>query len=220
MSIQHTLLTEPITQYVDSLFSHQNPALDNVLIQAEQAGIPPISIGALQGSFLQTLIRATNAKYIVEIGSLAGYSAFTMAEVLPSDGMVHCFEVQKNYAEFIISQADALKLSHHITVHIGEALQQLSMFSPEYTIDLVFIDADKPNYINYIDAILPFVKSGGIIIGDNALAWGYVADSEPDFEPENVKGIQSFNKALSDHPLLFPPCLIPLGDGMAMAVKK
>ena len=74
--------------------------------------------------------------------------------------------------------------------------------------------------INYVDAILPFVKSGGIIIGDNALAWGYVADREPDFEPENVKGIQSFNKALSEHPLLFPPCLIPLGDGMAMAVKK
>jgi|694.fasta_scaffold113617_3 predicted O-methyltransferase YrrM len=220
MSIQHTLLTEPITHYVDSLFSHQNPQLDKVLIQAEYAGIPPISIGALQGSFLQTLIRATNTKYIIEIGSLAGYSAFTMAEVLPKDGMVHCFEVQKDYAEFIINQAEALKLSHTITVHVGEALQQLSVFSPEYPIDLVFIDADKPNYINYLEAILPFVKSGGIIIGDNALAWGYVADIEPDFEPENVKGIQSFNKVLSEHPLLYPPSLIPLGDGMAMAVKK
>ena len=220
MSIQHTLLTEPITLYVDSLFSHQNPQLENVLIQAEHAGIPPISIGALQGSFLQTLIRATNTKYIVEIGSLAGYSAFTMAEVLPKDGKVHCFEVQKDYAEFIINQAEALKLSHTITVHLGEALKELSVFSPEYPIDLVFIDADKPNYINYLEAVLPFVKSGGIIIGDNALAWGYVADSEPDFEPENVKGIQSFNRALSEHPLLYPPCLIPLGDGMAMAVKK
>lgn len=220
MSIQHTLLTEPITHYVDSLFSHQNPQLENVLIQAEHAGIPPISIGALQGSFLQTLIRATNTKYIVEIGSLAGYSAFTMAEILPKDGMVHCFEVQKDYAEFIINQAEALKLSHTITVHLGEALKQLSVFSPEYPIDLVFIDADKPNYINYLEAVLPFVKSGGIIIGDNALAWGYVADSEPDFEPENVNGIQSFNRVLSEHPLLYPPCLIPLGDGMAMAVKK
>lgn len=220
MSIQHTLLTEPITHYVDSLFSHQNPQLENVLIQAEHAGIPPISIGALQGSFLQTLIRSTNTKYIVEIGSLAGYSAFTMAEVLPKDGMVHCFEVQKDYAEFIINQAEALERSHTITVHIGEALKELSVFSPEYPIDLVFIDADKPNYINYLEAVLPFVKSGGIIIGDNALAWGYVADSEPDFEPENVKGIQSFNRALSEHPLLYPPCLIPLGDGMAMAVKK
>lgn len=220
MSIQHTLLTEPITHYVDSLFSHQNPQLENVLIQAEHAGIPPISIGALQGSFLQTLIRATNTKYIVEIGSLAGYSAFTMAEILPKDGMVHCFEVQKDYAEFIINQAEALKLSHTITVHLGEALNQLSVFSPEYPIDLVFIDADKPNYINYLEAVLPFVKSGGIIIGDNALAWGYVADSEPDFEPENVNGIQSFNRVLSEHPLLYPPCLIPLGDGMAMAVKK
>ncbi len=220
MSIQHTLLTEPITLYVDSLFSHQNPQLENVLIQAEHAGIPPISIGALQGSFLQTLIRATNTKYIVEIGSLAGYSAFTMAEILPKDGMVHCFEVQKDYAEFIINQAEALKLSHTITVHLGEALKELSVFSPEYPIDLVFIDADKPNYINYLEAVLPFVKSGGIILGDNALAWGYVADNEPDFEPENVKGIQSFNRALSEHPLLYPPCLIPLGDGMAMAVKK
>ena len=220
MSIQHTLLTEPITHYVDSLFSHQNPQLENVLIQAEHAGIPPISIGALQGSFLQTLIRATNTKYIVEIGSLAGYSAFTMAEILPKDGMVHCFEVQKDYAEFIINQAEALKLSHTITVHLGEALKELSVFSPEYPIDLVFIDADKPNYINYLEAVLPFVKSGGIIIGDNALAWGYVADSEPDFEPENVKGVQSFNRALSEHPLLYPPCLIPLGDGMAMAIKK
>lgn len=220
MSIQHTLLTEPITHYVDSLFSHQNPQLENVLIQAEHAGIPPISIGALQGSFLQTLIRSTNTKYIVEIGSLAGYSAFTMAEILPKDGMVHCFEVQKDYAEFIINQAEALKLSHTITVHLGEALNQLSVFSPEYPIDLVFIDADKPNYINYLEAVLPFVKSGGIIIGDNALAWGYVADSEPDFEPENVNGIQSFNRVLSEHPLLYPPCLIPLGDGMAMAVKK
>jgi predicted O-methyltransferase YrrM len=67
--------------------------------------------------------------------------------------------------------------------------------------------------------LIPHLRSGGVLIGDNALAWGYVADEHPEFEPENVKGIQAFNLYVRNHDALSSPCIVPLGDGMCIAVK-
>jgi predicted O-methyltransferase YrrM len=74
--------------------------------------------------------------------------------------------------------------------------------------------------VHYAELLIPALSSGGLIIGDNALAWGYVADAQPEFEPENVKGIQTFNEYIQSHESLHHPCIVPLGDGMCIAIKK
>ena len=218
MAIVPTLMNEALSEYAESMFSSETPELTQLLKEAEQAGIPPISIGGVQGAFLQMLIQLTNAQTIVEVGSLAGYSAITMALAMKG-GTIHCYEKNPEYCSFIKMQARKFNVHDRIIVHEGDAAKLLEQEIPS-KIDIVFIDADKPSYKYYAELLIPSLTSGGLIIGDNALAWGNVADAEPDFEPENVKGIQAFNEFVKRHNSLHNPCIVPLGDGMCIAVKK
>ena len=142
-----------------------------------------------------------------------------MAVSMEDGGIVHCFEKEPEYCKFISLQAMSFGIEDRIVIHEGNAVDALSTVDIS-SIDLIFIDADKPSYSTYLELLLPRLRSGGLIIGDNALAWGYIADELPEFEPENVKGIQEFNQHMRKHSALHSPCLIPLGDGMCMAVKK
>jgi predicted O-methyltransferase YrrM len=212
-------MSEKISDYAEKNFNAEIPELKKVLIEAQEQGIPDISIGGVQGAFLQNMVRLLKARIIVEIGSLAGYSALTMAYAMEEGGIVHCFEKDEQYCTFIEKQAKSMNLHDRINIHPGNAVDTI----PDVDIagiDMIFLDADKPSYVSYLELLLPKLRSGGIIIGDNALAWGYVADEYPDFEPENVQGIQRFNQAMKNHPGLYQPCIIPLGDGMLMAIKK
>ena len=220
MAILPTLLNDTIAEYAETIFSSETAFLKQLLIDAENEGIPPISIGGLQGSFLQTFIRTMNASTVVEIGSLAGYSALTMAMALPAGGKVYCFEINPDYAAFIEKKAEEAGLFDKISVIVGPALEMIPTIKFQSPIDILFIDADKPNYSRYFEALHPHIRSGGAVIGDNALAWGYIADDNPSFEPENVQGLQQFNALISGHSEYHPACLVPLGDGMAIAIKK
>jgi predicted O-methyltransferase YrrM len=142
-----------------------------------------------------------------------------MAISMENGGIVHCFEKEPEYCKFISLQAIAFGIEERIVIHEGNAVDVLSNVNIQ-SIDLIFIDADKPSYTTYLELLLPRLRSGGLIIGDNALAWGYIAEEFPEFEPENVKGIQEFNENMRNNSALHPPCIIPLGDGMCMAVKK
>lgn len=219
MAIIPTLMNEAISHYAESMFSSETPELAQLLKEAEQAGIPPISIGGVQGAFLQMLIQLTKAQTIVEVGSLAGYSAITMALAMKEGGIIHCYEKDSRYCSFIERQAKTFNVQDRIIVHEGDAANLLEKEIPS-KIDIVFIDADKPSYVHYAELLIPSLNSGGLLIGDNALAWGYIADAEPEFEPENVKGIQAFNDYVKRHESLHNPCIVPLGDGMCMAVKQ
>ncbi len=219
MAIIPTLMTDSIAEYAEKNFTSETPELKQLLIDAKEKGIPEISIGGVQGAFLQNMVRLLNAKVIVEIGSLAGYSAITMAVSMEDGGIVHCFEKEPEYCEFISLQAKSFGIEDRIVIHEGNAVDALSNVDIP-SIDLIFIDADKPSYSIYLELLLPRLRSGGLIIGDNALAWGYIAEEFPEFEPENVKGIQEFNQHMRKHSALHPPCIIPLGDSMCMAVKK
>ena len=219
MAIIPTLMNESIADYAEKYFSAQSPALSALLADAESSEIPNISIGGVQGAFLQMMITVMQARTVIEIGSLAGYSAITMALAMKPGGIVHCFEKEPHYCAFIRRQAEICGMSDRIIVHEGDAIETLSHIQLQ-EVDLVFIDADKPRYVDYMHAVIPMVKSGGIVIGDNALAWGNIADENPTFEPENVKGLQRFNQAMRMHPHLHPPCIVPLGDGMCISVKK
>jgi predicted O-methyltransferase YrrM len=216
MATTSTPLTPELNDYIIELFSAEDDFLSALRVDAEEAGIPAIHIAPEQTSFLQVLLRSIGARFVLEIGSLAGYSAIAMARALPPDGRLIAMEIHPDYAAFIERKAHEAGLDGVIKVIVGPALDGLSALPADTMFDAVFIDADKPNYVNYIQAVLPFMRHGGIIIGDNALAWGEAANPSTSFEPENVQGIRSFNSFVASHPRL-QATLVPLGDGMTIA---
>ena len=229
MSTSSTFLTPELNAYIAKDFSAEDAFLHQLLAEAEAAGIPPISIAAEQASFLQVLLRAIGAKRVVEIGSLAGYSAIVMARALPADGVLHAFELNPEYCAFIERKAKEAGLGNVITVHPGKAVEELENSKTrkfensdrreleDGTVDVVFIDADKPNYSKYFELVFPLMRKGGLIIGDNALAWGHVHEDRSEYEPNNVVALRAFNDLMSTHPGI-QATLVPLGDGMVIGL--
>jgi len=221
MSTRSTFLTDELNDYITERFSSETPALTQLNLEAEAAGIAAISISPEQTSFLQIMLRAIGARNVLEIGSLAGYSAIAMSSALPHDGHLYACEFLPAHAAFIRHKVSQLGLADRISVLEGPALDTVpSLFASKGIIlDAVFIDADKPNYNAYLDLVLPHVRIGGMIIGDNALAWGEVARSATTtFEPHNVQALDAFNTRMSTHPQLLST-LVPLGDGMVVGIK-
>lgn len=218
MATSSTVLTEDLNSYVVEHFSAEDDFLRTLVAESRAAGIPPISIAPEQTAFLQVLLRGIGAKRVLEIGSLAGYSAIAMARALPPDGELLACEIDPAFAAFIERKAHEAGLGGVIRVLQGPALLSIATLNQEHKLDAVFIDADKVNYSRYLDMVLPMVRVGGLIIGDNALAWGHVAESEPEFEPQNVIAIREFNERMSTHPQL-QSALVPLGDGMVIGIK-
>jgi O-methyltransferase len=215
--MKYTALTEPLHDYICATFPAEDEFLRALKREGEHAGMPPIHIAPEQLAFLQTLLRGVNARFVLEIGSLAGYSAIGMARALPEDGKVVCFEREAKRAEFIRQKAGEAEIAHKIEVHAGDAKRLLENFRPDYAFDFVFIDAEKAGYVRYLELSLPLLREGGMLCGDNTLAWGNVHDATS--TDKTVQAIRAFNHAVSTHPDL-QSCLLPIGEGMTLAVKK
>ncbi len=214
-----TSVTPEIASYIIERFGEEDEFLYRLREEAVEQDIPEIHISPEQGRFLQFQLRAIGARTVVEIGSLAGYSAIQMARALPDGGVIHCLELNEDYCDFIRRKAHQAGLSDRVRVHAGPALLTLAALQLASPIDFVFIDADKPNYLNYFNAVLPLVRSGGIICADNTLAWGEIANPETEYEPHNVRALQEYNRVVSSHPDVLCT-LVPLGDGMTLALKR
>ena len=213
-----TAVTPNIEKYLSAHFNAEDDFLCRLREEALEAGIPAINISAEQGAFIQLFLRSMQARYVLEVGSLAGYSAIMMARALPENGKVICIEVNPEYCEFIRRKARQAKLDHIIEVRCGSGIDVLDEMHLDYELDFAFIDADKPNYVNYLNRILPKLRNGGVVCGDNTLAWGYIAHEKTDFEPDNVYALQAFNNAIITNSSLLS-CLVPLGDGMTLGYK-
>ncbi len=212
-----TPLNDHLVDYMNRLFPAEDELLHELRREADAAGIPPIQISSEQGAFLQVLIRATGTRSILEIGTLAGYSAINMARALPEDGRLTTIERDPMHAEFARRQIERAGLSEKVRVIVGAGVDVLEReLAGSGPYDLVFIDADKPSYVRYLELVYPMVRTGGLIAGDNALSWGRIA--EDDVDDPSVKGMQAFNRAMAAHPGL-QSCIVPIGDGVCMGVK-
>jgi predicted O-methyltransferase YrrM len=213
-----TPVTDEVIDYINDLFPAEDDLLRTLRVEAEAAGIPPIAIAAEQAAFMQVLLRGMGARRIIEIGTLAGYSAITMARALPEDGELVTLEVNPLHAQFATEQIARAGLSHKVRVLTGSALDLLERdLAGSGPYDFAFIDADKPAYSRYLELLVPMMRRGGLIAGDNAMAWGNIAD--PSTADESVRGMQQFNRAVADDPRL-QGCLVPIGDGMCIAVVR
>jgi caffeoyl-CoA O-methyltransferase len=150
---------------------------------------PQMLTGTIEGRFLEFLVYMTGARRILELGTYSGYSSISMAAVLPGGGRIDTCEVEEKHAEVARRYIEEAGYSDRIEVHMGPALETIERLEGEF--DLVFIDADKENYINYYEAVLPRLSERGLIAADNTLWSGRVID-EAD-QDESTQAIRAFN---------------------------
>lgn len=170
-------------------------------------------VGKMEASFLGFLIKSLNVKNIVEFGTFTGYSALAMAEALPEDGTVTTFDINTengNVAKRFWSKSGA---NSKITQIIGPALESIQNYNK--LIDLAFIDADKENYLNYLNACLEKLSPTGIVVIDNVLWSGNVLKPA---KTASTKGIQEVNDFIANNDHLYGT-LLPIRDGMFL-IKK
>jgi caffeoyl-CoA O-methyltransferase len=175
---------------------------------------PQMMVGALEGRFLEMLVFALGAKRILEIGTFSGYSALSMAAGMPADGRITTLEISERHADVARRHIAASPFAGRIEVVLGPALESLKTLAGPW--DFVFIDADKTNYRNYYEAVLPELAPSGVIAVDNVLWSGRVVDA--DDTSGETKAIREFNDAvLADRRVTCVLC--PVRDGV-MLVRR
>ena len=176
-----------------------------------------LQISISQAQFLQTLIKASNVKKILEIGSFTGFSTLSMALVLPSDGSLISLDKNSEFskkAKFFYDKAKEKKITQIIKPAL-ESLKELENSKQKF--DLVFIDADKENYINYYEKSIEMIHKNGLIIIDNVLWHGEVVDKSKNDKFTNI--IREFNKHIKNDNRVTKN-IIPIGDGLTICIKK
>ncbi len=172
-------------------------------------------IGPVEGALLQMLIRAIGARRVLEIELFTGYSALAMAEALPADGELISLEVDPEIAKIAQSFFDRSPHGRKIAIRIGAALGTIETLPAEESFDMVFIDADKENYANYYEAVLPLTRAGGLIVADNVLWSGRVLDPRK----ETDEAITRFNIRAQEDPRV-ENVLLTVRDGVMLIRKK
>ena len=183
---------------------------------AKLGGISMMQIAPEQGSFMTLLVGALGAKRVLEVGTFTGYSALCIARALPDDGELLCCDVSDEWTSIGKPYWEKAGVAHKIDLKIAPAVETLAALPEDESWDMAFIDADKPNYPNYFEAILPRLKPNGVILVDNVLWSGNVA--KPDADDDNTKAIRAFNKKVADDPRV-ETAIIPLGDGITFLRK-
>jgi predicted O-methyltransferase YrrM len=172
-----------VDQFIGETIVEEDEALRATVEAAEAAGLPAIQVSPPQGKLLQLLVRLVGAKRVVEFGTLGGYSAILMARALPEDGRLISLEANADYAEVARKSIDAAGVGERVEIRVGPALEALPGLEEEGAgpFDLVFIDADKVNTPNYFAWALERTRPGGLIIADNVVRDGSLADAgDPD----------------------------------------
>ncbi len=213
---------------VDEYFERQlragDPALKATLKASDAAGLPSISVSPLQGKLLMVLAMACGANKILEIGTLGGYSTIFLARALTPGGKVTTIEFERLHYETATSNIAKAGLADRVDVRLGSAIEVLPKLKAEGAgpFDLIFIDAEKRLYTEFLAAALPLTRPGTLIIADNVVRDGEVADSES--TDVSVKGIQRFVKAAAKESRLVATAVQTVGvkgyDGWVVAVVR
>jgi caffeoyl-CoA O-methyltransferase len=211
-----------VDDYIRDLVGEEDEALRATVKSIEESGIPQISVSANQGKFLHVLAKACQAKRILEIGTLAGYSTIWMARALPKDGKLITLEFDPKHAAVAKKNIEHARLSSVVEVRIGKAIDTLPALAAEKAapFDMIFIDADKPPYAEYFDWAVKLSRPGTLIIADNVIRDGNVLEANP--KDEMVAGAKRFNQALAEDKRVTATIIQTVGakmhDGMAIAV--
>lgn len=175
---------------------------------------PRMVSGGIQGRFLAMISHLLKPERVLEIGTFTGYSAICLSEGLAPNGRIITIEMMAELEFIIFPYLEKAGIKDKVDVHFGRAMDILPQLEDSF--DLVFIDADKQNYLNYYNAILPKVRPGGIILADNVLWSGKITDES--LGDKETTGLRAFNDYVSKDPAV-EGVLLPLRDGVMMLRK-
>jgi len=221
-------MSEPVwtavDDYVASVCLPPDPALDAALESSRAAGLPAISVSAPQGKLLHLLARMIGARKILEIGTLGGYSAIWLARALPEGGRLVTLEYEQKHAEVARQNISRAGLSDRVDIRVGRAIETLPTLDAEGAgpFDLVFIDADKTGYADYWPWALRLARPGAVIIADNVVRDGKVADANS--SDQNVQGVRRYLARVGAEPRVTSTVLQTVGakgyDGLSIAIVQ
>ncbi len=213
-----------VDRYVEDLFMGEDAALDAALDDSRTAGLPGIQVSPVQGRLLYLLAVLTGARRILEIGTLGGYSTIWLGRALRADGRLTTLECEPRHAEVARANLARAGLAERVEVRVGPALETLPLLAAEGAgpFDLVFIDADKGAYLEYLEWALRLTRAGSLIVADNVVRRGVIPVAGED--ETRTRAIQRFNAALATDSRL-TATILPLAgrkgfDGMALAVVR
>lgn len=213
---------KPTPRAVDALLDHlvtgDDPVLQAALDASDAAGLPAIAVSVQQGKFLNLLATAAEARRILEIGTLGGYSAIWLARAVGPDGAVVTCEYEPRHAEVARANLDRAGVGGRVQVLVGPALDTLAALSGA-PFDLVFIDADKKNNAAYVEWAVRLGRPGTVIVVDNVIRDGAILTPDGD---DDLRGTHRCLELLGEHPRLQAAAIQTVGvkgwDGFAMAV--
>jgi predicted O-methyltransferase YrrM len=209
-----------IDQYLTDALLPRDEVLDAVLSASDAAGLPAIAVAPNQGRMLHILARAIGARRILEVGTLGGYSTIWLGRALPADGRLVSLEFDPHHAEVARDAIARAGLADRVEVRTGRAIDSLPVLAGEGggPFDLVFIDADKPSNPDYFAWAMKLIRPGGLIIVDNVVRGGAVADAAS--RDPNVIGVRRMNAMIAAEPRAVATAVQTVGskghDGFAL----
>ena len=215
-----------VDSYISGLFAKEDEALTAAQDEMREGGLPEISVSPVLGKLLFTLAKLVRARRILEIGTLGGYSTIWLGRALPEDGSLLTLEIDPDHAKVARRNLARAMLLGTAEVREGPAADTLSglIAAGEEPFDLIFIDADKESYPRYLELSLKLSQPGTLIVADNVVRRGAVANPKAGDSDAAVAGIQRFLEALSKNPQVEASVMQTVGakghDGIALALVK
>lgn len=210
-----------LESYINKTFHTDLDVLRKIAENTSKQGLPPIQISPWDARHLQVLLRTTDAKKVVEFGTLGGYSATAMALAMPQDGRIYTFELSQKHATLAKENFKMAGVESQIEVLVGSAAEKMLTISDKGPFDFAFIDADKAGYVRYFEWVAERLKIGGVIAADNTLAWGKAVEENLPSTDEDFKSVQSlraYNTYVGQRSD-FITTLLPTGEGLTVSVK-
>jgi len=210
---------DQVDQYLERHYVGADGAQARVLAAQRAADLPDIAVSAMHARLLAILARSIGARTVVEFGTLGGYSTLHLARALPPNGRVITHERDERHAGIARASLDAEGVGHKVTIRIGTALEMLPVLADDAPVDLTFIDADKPNNTNYYEAAVAISRPGALIVIDNVVRDGEIADAGND-DPK-VVGSRAVVEHVAKDPRVEATVIQTVGrkgyDGMLVA---
>ncbi len=208
------LATPQVINYATSVSRGEPLVLNALREETNQLPEAIMMITPLQGRFLELLVRWGQAKRILEIGTFTGYSALSMALALPPDGELVTLDKHEEWTNVARGYWEMAGVAQKIRLHLGFAHKTLETITGPF--DMVFVDADKQRYLVYYELCLKLLRSGGLMVFDNTLRGGTVADH--DNKEDTPKALRDFQVMLQED-VRVHPVLLPIADGMTLVIK-
>jgi predicted O-methyltransferase YrrM len=211
---------QQVDSYLEQLLG-DDPALSHALSSSDRNGLPAIQVSALQGRLLTLIAQIAGARRILEVGTLGGYSTICLARGMRRDGVLITLELEPHHAAVARENLEFAKLAAHVDVIEGKALHSLveMIETGSAPFDVVFIDANKDQYPEYLESVLQLTREGSVIVLDNVIRAGAIKDDSSD-DP-SVIGVQKVLAQIAGNPKLFATAIQTVGakghDGFALA---